>query len=320
MSAQAQSSAQASREPFVAIVNGAAGGGRCRKRSGEALASLRARGVAIDEPRFTEAAGHAIELAREAWKSGRRRFLAVGGDGTSYEIVNGLFPLASDAIRAGDAAAVPTLASLPLGTGNSFLRDAGVRDAEGAMELIARGRTRRVDVIRAEHATGAIHYLNLLGLGFTASAGDLTNRRFKRFGAAGYVAAVLTTVVNLEHPIDVIRIDDDPHPDARPAAFLSFSNSQYTGGAMRMAPDADPGDGFVDVIRCGAIGRADLVATFPKIFRGAHVEHRLVETRRARRVEFLEPREQPCMIDGEIVPLTLRSLEVLPGVLEVAWR
>lgn len=301
-------------QPFVAIVNGAAGGGRCRQRAGDAIASLRARGVAIDEPRFTDAAGHAVELSREAWKSGRRRFLAVGGDGTSYEIVNGLFPLASDEAAAGQ---VPTLASLPLGTGNSFLRDFGVRDAEGAMALIARGRTRRVDVIRAEHTKGAIHYLNLLGLGFTATAGDLTNKRFKRFGAAGYVAAVLSTVVTLEHPMDVIRIDDDAHPDARPAAFLSFSNSQYTGGAMRMAPSADPGDGFVDVIRCGAIGRADLVATFPKIFRGAHVEHRLVETRRARHVEFLEPREQPCMIDGEIVPLALRSLEVLPGVLEV---
>ncbi len=298
-------------EPFVAIVNGAAGGGRCRERAAEALASLAARGVPIDPPRFTEAAGHATVLAREAWAKGRRRFLGVGGDGTSYELVNGLFPLASD------AGEVPTLASLPLGTGNSFLRDFGIRDAAAAMIAIAAGRPRKVDVIRVHHADGVLHYLNLLGLGFTATAGDLTNRRFKRFGAAGYVAAVLTTVVNLEHPLDVIRIDGDPYPDARPAAFLSFSNSQDTGGAMRMAPDADPSDGFVDLIRCGAIGRADLVATFPKIFRGTHVEHRLVETRRARRVDFLEPREQPCMIDGEIVPLSLRSLEVLPGVLEV---
>lgn len=298
-------------EPFVAIVNGAAGGGRCRERAAEALASLAARGVPLDPPCFTEAAGHATVLAREAWAKGRRRFLGVGGDGTSYELVNGLFPLACD------AGEVPTLASLPLGTGNSFLRDFGIRDAAAAMDAIAAARSRKVDVIRVHHADGVLHYLNLLGLGFTATAGDLTNKRFKRFGAAGYVAAVLTTVVNLEHPLDVIRIDDDPYPDARPAAFLSFSNSQYTGGAMRMAPDADPSDGFVDLIRCGAIGRADLVATFPKIFRGAHVEHRLVETRRARRVEFLEPREQPCMIDGEIVPLSLRSLEVLPGVLEV---
>lgn len=298
-------------EPFFAIVNGAAGGGRCRERAAEALASLAERGVPIDPPRFTEAAGHATALAREAWAKGRRRFLGVGGDGTSYELVNGLFPLASD------AAEVPTLASLPLGTGNSFLRDFGIQDADAAMDAIAAARCRKVDVIRVHHADGVLHYLNLLGLGFMATAGDLTNKRFKRFGAAGYVAAVLTTVVNLEHPLDVIRIDDDPYPDARPAAFLSFSNSQYTGGAMRMAPAADPSDGFVDMIRCGAIGRADLVATFPKIFRGAHVEHRLVETRRARRVDFLEPREQPCMIDGEIVLLSLRSLEVLPGVLEV---
>lgn len=300
-----------SAEPFVAIVNGAAGGGRCRQRAAEGLAALRAKGVEVDPPRFTEGAGHASAIAAEAWRDGRRRFLAVGGDGTSYEVINGLFPAATEASER------PTLGLLPFGTGNSFLRDFGVRDVEDATARVARGAPRAVDVVRAEHERGTIYYLNLLGLGFTASAGDLTNKRFKGLGAAGYVAAVLLTTLRLEHPVDVIRLDDDAHADARPAAFLSFSNSKFTGGAMMMAPSADPSDGFVDVIRCGAIGRADLVRTFPKIFRGKHVEHRLVEARRAHRVEFLEPREQPCMIDGEIVPLALRSLEVVPGALEV---
>lgn len=300
-----------SAEPFVTIVNGAAGGGRCRERAAEGLARLATMGVALDPPCFTEGAGHATQLAAEAWRAGRRRFLAVGGDGTSYEVINGLFPAATEANER------PILGLLPFGTGNSFLRDFGVRTLDDATQRIAHGTPRAMDVVRADHAKGAVHYLNLLGLGFTASAGDLTNRRFKGLGAAGYVAAVLLTTLRLEHPVDVVRLDDDPHADARPAAFLSFSNSKYTGGAMMMAPNADPSDGQLDVIRCGAIGRADLVRTFPKIFRGTHVEHRLVEQRRARRVELLEPREQPCMIDGEIVPLALRSLEVVHGALGV---
>ena len=100
---------------YLAIVNPAAGGGRSRKLLGPALERLRSGGVAI-ELAETKGGGDATRIAREAYRSGQRRFIAVGGDGTSYEIVNGLFPEALDDER-------PTLGFLPLGTGNSFLRD-----------------------------------------------------------------------------------------------------------------------------------------------------------------------------------------------------
>src|SRR6202158_4990348 len=78
-------------ETFLAIINPAAGGGRCGERVGAALDRLRAAGVML-ETAETSAAGHATQIAREAYERGYRKFLAVGGDGTSYEIVNGLFP------------------------------------------------------------------------------------------------------------------------------------------------------------------------------------------------------------------------------------
>ncbi len=103
---------------FLAVVNPAAGGGRCRKLVGPALDRLRAGGIdlAVVE---TSAPGQATVLVRDAYAQGYRKFIAVGGDGTSYEVVNGLFP------SAGGAA---TLAFLPLGTGNSFLRDFSDRE------------------------------------------------------------------------------------------------------------------------------------------------------------------------------------------------
>ncbi len=302
-------------EPFVTIVNGAAGGGRCKTRWGRAGQRLRDAGLALDV-RVTERAGHATELAAQAYADGHRRFLAVGGDGTSYEIVNGLFPRA-----AGDDEKI-TLGMLPLGTGNSFLRDFDIKDEESALSAITGGKTRSVDVVRAEHADGVLHYINLLGLGFTAQAGALTNDRFKPLGAAGYIAAVLVSLANLKFPIDPIRVrtsdhEDGSEADERPAALLSFSNSRYTGGAMMMAPTADVTDGYLDVIRVGKLGRGPFIATFPKIFAGTHTRHPAVEASRARHVEFLEPRAQPVMVDGEIITLTLKSLEVLPGAIEV---
>src|SRR5216684_5567231 len=78
-------------ETFLAIINPAAGGGRCGERVGAALDRLRAAGIVL-ETAETSAVGHATQIAREAYGRGYRKFLAVGGDGTSYEIVNGLFP------------------------------------------------------------------------------------------------------------------------------------------------------------------------------------------------------------------------------------
>ena len=291
---------------MIAIVNGAAGGGRCLDAARDAIASLRLH-TAINVLQ-TESQGHATELARAHFNAGHRQFISVGGDGTTFEVINGLFPAAEhERVEIG---------ILPLGTGNSFLRDFGITTQERAIEALQRWETQPVDVVRAEHEDGVIHYVNLLGLGFTAEVGELTNRRFKGLGAAGYVAAVVSSLTKLRAPLDPIRLDDE-ETDVRPAVFLSFSNSQYTGGSMHMAPGASLTDGLLDVVRVGDMSRGTLISTFPKIYSGAHVEHPQVEVRRARRVEFLESRKQAVMVDGEIMHLALRSLEVIKGAVEV---
>lgn len=293
---------------YFTIVNGAAGGGRCRSRFDKLKQTLEREGFEL-ETRLTSHPGHATELAREAFERGERRFLGVGGDGTSYEIVNGLFPAAL-----GEEV---TLATLPLGTGNSFLRDFGITTETHAIEALREGRSHAIDVVKLTHARGVLHYINLLGLGFTARAGKLTNERFKPWGALGYVGAVLVSVADLAYASDPIRVDGSSEVESEPAIFLCFCNSKFTGGAMMMAPRAEVADGKLDIVRVGALSRGGLVTQFPRIFTGQHVDHPLVETRHATRVEFVETREQPCMIDGEIVDLAPRALEVLPSALRV---
>jgi diacylglycerol kinase (ATP) len=132
--------------PWVAIVNPAGGGGRCGRRADAAIAQLRSEGLAIEVERTT-GPGDATRIAREHASRGARRFLAIGGDGTSFEIVNGLF-------GEGELAPAPdpyVLAMLPLGTGNSFLRDFGITDAAAAMRAVVRGTLHPCDVLRIEH-------------------------------------------------------------------------------------------------------------------------------------------------------------------------
>ena len=86
---------------------------------------------------------------------------------------------------------------------------------------------------------------------------------------------------------------------------------------MMMAPSADPSDGMLDVVRVGPLGRFALMRAFPRIYAGTHVQMPEIETGRARRVEFEPGPEVPVMVDGEVLPLSMRSLQVLPGALEV---
>lgn len=296
-------------EKFMAIVNPAAGGGRSAKRAGTELARLRETGLRIDVI-ASQGPAHASELAREAYEQGYRRFLAVGGDGTAHEIINGIF-----AERA--AAGRVELGFLPLGTGNSFLRDFTNDGAQASMLALVEGRKRPVDLLRLRHASGTIYSFNLLSLGFTADVGAITNRVFKPFGHLGYLLGVFVKVVELNHPVFKMRCDNDSEWDERPSLFLAFNNSKFTGGTMLIAPQADSSDGFIEYVRWGAIGRLGLLKMLPRLYDGTHLEHALATRRAVRCVEFNLAAPVDVMVDGEIVTVKCESLEILPGAMDV---
>jgi diacylglycerol kinase (ATP) len=294
----------------LAIVNPAAGGGRCKALAPQALDRVRAAGLEV-EVATTGAAGDATRIAREAYASGTRGFLAVGGDGTSYEIVNGLLPAA-----AAPGAERPWVGFLPLGTGNSFLRDFGTGDAEQALSALAQGRKRACDVVRLTHDDGALHYINLLSLGFVADVATTANRRFKALGPVGYVCGVVVETASL-HPRTVEMRIDDEDPWLQPLVFASFCNSKFTGGRMMMAPYADTADGRMDVIIARGMGRFALLTAFPRIFTGNHVHLPSIACSQARRVSFEVDAPIDLMIDGEVERHRPRALEVLQGAIDV---
>jgi YegS/Rv2252/BmrU family lipid kinase len=296
-------------ERFFAIVNPAAGGGRSAKLAGPALSRLREKGLQVDVIAST-GPGHSVQLAREAYDQGYRRFLAVGGDGTAHEIFNGVFANRASAKRI-------ALGFLPLGTGNSFLRDFTKEGAEASMRALLESRTRPVDLIRLNHAAGEIYSFNLLSIGFTADVAAITNRMFKPFGHLGYLLGVFVRVVQLRRRAFALRCDDDKDWDERRSLFLTFNNSKFTGGTMLIAPNADPSDGLIEFVRWGPIGRIGLLSMLPKLYDGTHINHPLASRRAVRRVEFNVPVPVDVMIDGEVATLECRSLDVIPSAVDV---
>ncbi len=313
---------------FLAIINPAAGGGRCRELVGPALARLRSSGIEIATAE-TRAAGDATQIARDAYRRGTRHFLAVGGDGTSFEIVNGLFPECSSQLSAlgsqethRDDERIPTLGFLPLGTGNSFLRDfsdpkAKDRGLAHAMRAIEMRRSRSCDVLKLIHKQGELYYINVLSVGFAADVAMLRHRRFQPLGHAGYLVAVFLTLAGLKRRPFPVRVDGKGDFDARRCLFLTFNNSKYTGGTMMIAPDAVTDDGLIEYVRWGPIGRLGLVRNLPGLYDGTHTRHSLAERKGAQTIEFQLDGPVDVMIDGEVDTLHCERIEVLPAALKV---
>jgi len=298
------------RPHYLAVVNPAAGGGRSRKLLSQALERLKAGGIAIDVEQ-TKSAGDATRIARDAYRQGQRNFIAVGGDGTSYEVVNGLFPEASAGER-------PTLGFLPLGTGNSFLRDFSDRGVEHAIESLIAGQTQACDVLRLRHRTGVIHYINLLSVGFPADVATLRARRFSSQGEFGYFISIFLGLARLQRRPFPVRVDGETQFDRRRCLFLTFNNSKFTGGTMMIAPKAEVNSGLIEYVRWGAIGRLGLIRNLPRLYDGTHIEHPLAERKAVKRVEFDLNGPVDVMVDGEVLTLHCEELDVLPGALGVA--
>jgi len=276
---------------------------------GPALERLSTGGVELDVAE-TQRAGDATRIAREAYGAGQRKFIAVGGDGTSYEVVNGLFPETN-------ANQPPTLAFLPLGTGNSFLRDFSDRGVEHAIESLISQRTQPCDVLRLRHRAGVIHYINLLSLGFPADVATLRARRFSGQGELGYVISIFLGLARLQRRPFPVRVDGEAEFDRRRCLFLTFNNSKFTGGTMMIAPKAEVNSGLIEYVRWGAIGRFGLVRNLPGLYDGTHIEHPLAERKAVRRVEFDLNEAVDVMVDGEVLTLHCEELDVLPAALKV---
>lgn len=294
---------------FLAVVNPAAGGGRGKKLVGPALDRLRAGGIGVDVLE-TRVQGQASKIARDAWSRGYRKFIAVGGDGTSCEIVNGLFPREN----AGDR---PTLAFLPLGTGNSFLRDFSDRGVDHALEALLASRSRPCDVLRMQHASGVLHFINLLSVGFAADVAMLRARRFSGWGELGYQTSILISLARLRRRPFPLRADEQGEIDRRPCLFLTFNNSKFTGGTMMIAPKAEVNDGLIEYVRWGPIGRIGLIRNLPALYDGTHIQHPLAERQAAKRIDFYLDSPVDVMVDGEVMSIQCQALDVLPSALNV---
>lgn len=300
----------------IAIVNPAAAAGRV-EREWPTFERLLGERFGVVDVRRTSRAGDGSVLARQALEAGAERIVALGGDGTVNEVVNGFFR--NDDSR--PVAPHAELAYLPAGTGGDLARTVGFRGAEqaGAVTDVS---VRAIDVVRVELVGErgepiVRHGLNISSFGASARAARAVNATTKALG--GRVSFYVGTVKGLvQHRNSRVRIRvDDRFEEEALVNTVAVANGRYFGGGMKIAPGASPDDGLLDVVLVGDIGPSFFVQHAAKLYEGEHLE--LPEVRVVRGTELwatpLGGAEVPIEVDGEALGVLPARFRVLPRAL-----
>jgi YegS/Rv2252/BmrU family lipid kinase len=300
----------------VLVVNPRSQGGRLGKRWKD-IADTIGRAFPFDEL-ITQGPHDATRLTRDALRSGAERVVAMGGDGTINEVVNGFFddqgkPIAPEA----------SLGVIPFGTGGDFRRTVHLpTELADAARVIAANHRRRIDVGRLEFtatggARGARMFANIASFGVSGVVDRLVNESGKKLGRLSFALATARATWSYTNQRVQLVFDGGDRVEAT-INTVAIANGRYFGGAMMVAPHAELDDGQFDVIAMGDFGFADLLRSGRRLYQGTHLTMDKVTARRARVVEA-EPIDPGAVIeldvDGENPGRLPARFELVPAAL-----
>lgn len=281
------------------IVNPAAGRGYAARLEPQIRGILEGLGVPF-EVQHTTRPEEATLLAEEASLAGRRPVVAVGGDGTVNEVLNGL-------VRAhANGGPVGTLAVIPAGSGNDFeymlKRNDGL---EEACRRLAEGKVRLIDVGRVNDR----YFANGVGIGFDAVVNVVSRRHRRLRGLPLYLLALLETVF-IYYRAPRMTVTYDGGEFTAPMLMISATNGRRFGGGFLVTPSAEIDDGLLDLCLAHQVSRLEILRLIPHFIRGTHTSQPAVRMARTRKVVVTSEEGLPSHVDGEIFTQDARRLEI----------
>ena len=254
----------------------------------------------------TEYAGHAFDFANTLDFVGYDGLCAIGGDGTMYELINGM-------LKRDDNHKIP-IGLITGGTGNSFMYDVDCLDPIDAAKRIVQHKLRPLDIAKV-NANGELFYsFNIIGWGLATDAGKLAEK-LRWLGGVRYDVASIIEVLKGKDRIATLTLDEEVIKEN--FIFIIGCNTIHTGKAMKMAPLAQLNDGKIDLIIVRKTSRINLLKLFPKLFSGDHIKSPLVEYRQVENFSISLEETNDLTIDGEIIGTTPLNVQMIPKMVNV---
>ncbi len=295
------------------IVNPIAGGGRAEKAARFLQTELKSvRGVESDFKRTREA-GHAESMALDGVRHGCTRVVAVGGDGTLHEVVNGILAASSLEARPDP---LPSIGLIPCGTGNDFARGMGLYStAHSALQTVLDEGDINIDV-------GLINdraFVNVAGFGFDAKVAKLVTERYQgKRSALPYLVTALRTLKSYAPTMLHIEVDGVAR-EAR-ALLGAVGNASTYGGGMKICPKAVAHDGQLDLCLVEDVTKLETVVNLARVFRGSHLSHPKCSYTQATRISVSADEDVLVHADGQMLGTLPVTFSILPGALRLAAK
>jgi YegS/Rv2252/BmrU family lipid kinase len=289
------------------IVNPTAGHGKAQAILPQVEALLKDCNIEYDII-LTQGPGHAVSLAAELAGSDYRALVAMGGDGTLGEVVNGV-------LTAEHKRVIP-IGAIPAGTGNDFITGNRLfSNLSEAIQALARPKLRQFDVMLVQDADGPSRYaVNSVGVGFDAYVCKrVAELESKKIGSRSYAFEVLRGLLAFQPAYMKISLDGEERCAER-AWLCAVMNSQNLGGGLKIIPGAVSDDRHLHVGYLSDIPRFGLVGLLLRVFKGTHVGRRGVFIGKGLKAVIDAPDHYPCHIDGDVVDAAYPlSVQLVPG-------
>jgi diacylglycerol kinase (ATP) len=295
-----------------AIVNPLAGAGKTAKKWPQIKELMQSLKLDFGYT-LTEAPQHAVEIARTMATKGCRFLIAIGGDGTINEVVNGLYQ--ANCLSESKVGIICT------GTGADYIRTLGIpRALDDACQLLKNPKTRLVDIGVIEYSDQGREikrlFVNFAGLGFDAEVVKATNKTFKAMGTmSSYLMGLLFTLFSYRNINVSVMIDG--RVEKRKIVTMLMGQGKYAGGGMMTTPNANPYDGLFDVLIVDNMSKLDLLWSLPRIYKGTHLTHHKVSIRRLNEIKIFTEGKVCIQADGDLIGDTPARFYVLPAALNI---
>ncbi|MFO7841992.1 MAG: diacylglycerol kinase family lipid kinase, partial [Fidelibacterota bacterium] len=288
------------------IYNPHSGGGRGGKLAPLIIQSLGQHGNMTIE-HCTLYRNHATEIAKHIDMNRCDAIAVIGGDGTMYEVLNGLMANNTSQKR-------PPLGMIPVGTGNSFAKDLNMFHWKDGILAVMKGKTRHADIMRFVTEGDNFYSMNSIGFGLPADVSIRGNKYKKFLGKWAYTACAVTEILRFKPHETRLEVDGVVHEYE--GAFTNFSNSVYFGGNMKISPDSVIDDGFIEAVVLENLSKSELLHALPGVYSGEHLSNPHVKVYKGKhfKVETVPPKI--CNPEGEIFGVTPMEITVLPREIE----